>query len=196
MTAKPAGLTTEATRVALQRDGPNEVPAAHRTHLAFRIGRQLLDPLVLLLLVVVNTTVGVIHEVRADRAIAALQRLGAPSARVVRDDTVRVVPAAALVRADVVRPAAGDVVPADAPPRRTRVRVDESALTASPRSSRRPVPIPPPLQCRPSRLGRVPGLVVAASAVLMLAAVLVAPLRTLPGTSIPCRPVGCSPGPS
>ena len=43
------------------------------------------DTAVIVLVVVVNTAIGVVQEVRADRAIAALDRLAAPTARVVRD---------------------------------------------------------------------------------------------------------------
>jgi Ca2+-transporting ATPase len=145
------GLTTDAARQARERDGANEVPEPRPPGLAFRVGRQLTDPLVLLLLaaaavttalrdvpdtavillvIVVNTAVGVAQEVRADRAVAALRRLGAPTARVVRDGVERVRPAAEVVRDDVVVLAAGDIVPADVRVVEAhRLQVDESALT-------------------------------------------------------------------
>ena len=43
------------------------------------------DTAVIVLVVLVNTIIGVVQEVRADRAIAALDQLAAPTARVVRD---------------------------------------------------------------------------------------------------------------
>ena len=43
------------------------------------------DTAVILAVIVVNTTLGVLQEVRAGRAIAALSTLTAPHARVVRD---------------------------------------------------------------------------------------------------------------
>ena len=43
------------------------------------------DAAVILAVVVVNSTVGVAQEIRADRAITALAALSAPRARVVRD---------------------------------------------------------------------------------------------------------------
>ena len=49
----------------------------------------------------------------SDRAIAALDQLAAPTARVVRDGRDVVLPAAEIVRGDLVRVEAGDVVPAD-----------------------------------------------------------------------------------
>src|SRR5439155_2682460 len=72
----------------------------------------------------------VAQEVRAERAVAALSRMGAPTARVVRDGAHRVVPAAELARGDLVVLAAGDVVPADLTlVEAQRLRVDEAVLT-------------------------------------------------------------------
>jgi Ca2+-transporting ATPase len=145
------GLTTDAAQRARERYGANEVPEPRPPGLPFRVGRQLTDPLVLLLLaaaavttalrdvpdtavillvVVVNTAVGVAQEVRADRAVAALRRLGAPTARVVRDGVEQVRPAADVVQGDLVVLAAGDVVPADVRVAEAhRLQLDESALT-------------------------------------------------------------------
>jgi Ca2+-transporting ATPase len=90
----------------------------------------LTDTAVIALVVVVNTAIGVTQEIRADRAIAALDRLAAPTARVVRDGADLVVPATALVRGDLVRMEAGDIVPADLTLRGAhRLQLDESALT-------------------------------------------------------------------
>jgi P-type Ca2+ transporter type 2C len=145
------GLTEAAAARLLAADGPNSVVTAAPPHLGYRILRQLTDPLVALLVasavvttllrdatdtavialvVVVNTVIGVSQEIRAERAIAALQRLGAPTARVVRDGVERVIPAADLVRGDLVVVSAGDVVPADLLlTEAQRVRLDESMLT-------------------------------------------------------------------
>ncbi len=143
---------TEAEAVQrLTEDGPNLVATTAPPRLAYRVTRQLADPLVALLIasavvtallrdgpdtavialvVIVNTSIGVAQEVRADRAIAALRRLGAPTARVVRDGADRVIPAADLVRDDLVVLAAGDVVPADLTlVGAQRLRLDESMLT-------------------------------------------------------------------
>jgi Ca2+-transporting ATPase len=145
------GLTEAAAARLLAADGPNTVAATTPPRLAYRILRQLTDPLVALLLasavvttllrdatdtavialvVIVNSAIGVSQEIRAERAIAALQRLGAPTARVVRDGTDRVIPTADLVRGDLVVLAAGDVVPADLVlTEAQRMRLDESMLT-------------------------------------------------------------------
>ncbi|MFV2084422.1 cation-translocating P-type ATPase [Micromonospora sp. LOL_021] len=151
-TVDPGGLdAAEVARRAIEY-GPNIVPGeSSRTGLVRRVVRQLSDPLVVLLLaagvvttaladypntvvillvVVVNTGIGVVQEVRADRAIAALDRLAAPVARVLRDGVDRVVPAAELVPGDLVKVTAGDIVPADLLLTAvTRLRCDESTLT-------------------------------------------------------------------
>src|SRR5690348_2506775 len=128
----PRGLGTAQAAQILATDGPNRVITAPPPRLVGRVARQFADPLVALLLVsaavtaflgdltdtavialviTVNTLIGVTQEVRAERAIAALQRLGAPTARVVRDGVDQVVPAAELVRGDLVLLGAGDVIP-------------------------------------------------------------------------------------
>jgi Ca2+-transporting ATPase len=145
------GLSTVEAAERRARAGPNTLPEPPPPRLVARVGGQVRDPLILVLLaamavtaalrdvadlvviglvVVLNTTVGVVQEVRADRAVAALRRLAAPSARVVRDGTEVVLPAADLVPDDLVRLHSGDVVPADATlTEAVRLTVDESALT-------------------------------------------------------------------
>ncbi|HET8682716.1 MAG TPA: cation-transporting P-type ATPase, partial [Micromonosporaceae bacterium] len=134
--SRPTALGLSAAQAAarLAADGRNTVARARPRRLWARVLRQLTDPLVLLLLaaavvttllgdltdtlvialvVTVNTAIGVAQEVRADRAIAALDRMAAPTARVVRDGVDLVVDAAEVVRGDLVRLEAGDIVPAD-----------------------------------------------------------------------------------
>ncbi|MFC4149468.1 cation-transporting P-type ATPase [Micromonospora mangrovi] len=147
----PVGLSAATAEARLRTDGPNRVAPPPRRHLAVRVLHQLTDPLVALLLaaavlttvlgdhpdtavillvVAVNTAIGVAQELRADRAIAALDQLAAPTARVVRDGHDLIVPAAEVVRDDLVRVEAGDVVPADLLlTQASRLRLDESALT-------------------------------------------------------------------
>ncbi|GAA2607567.1 cation-translocating P-type ATPase [Paractinoplanes durhamensis] len=150
-TAAVAGLTSAEVAERRRADGPNVVAKPVQRHLLGRIGHQLADPLVALLLIAavvtailgdlpdtavialvvfVNTVIGVVQEVRADAAIAALDDLAAPTARVVRDGQDRIVPAADLVRGDLVRLEAGDVVPADLELAvAERAAFDESSLT-------------------------------------------------------------------
>ncbi|MFE4520103.1 cation-translocating P-type ATPase, partial [Kitasatospora sp. NPDC056783] len=145
------GLTgAEAARL-LAEHGRNEVAADRRVPLWARVAAQLRDPLitvliaavaltlaigdhpdavVIALVIVVNTTVGVVQEVRAESAVAALSRLSAPAARVVRDGEPRKVPSAEVVPGDVVELAEGDIVPADARLlEAAALLLDESMLT-------------------------------------------------------------------
>ena len=80
------------------------------------------DASVIIAVIVVNTTVGVVQEVKADRAITALSTMTAPEARVLRDGVQRQVPAAEVVVGDLLVLAEGDIVPADAAVRGRRRR--------------------------------------------------------------------------
>lgn len=71
------------------------------------------DAAVILLVITVNTLVGVVQEVRAEAAVMALSAMSAPVARVVRGGKERSVPAAEVVPGDLVLVAEGDIVPAD-----------------------------------------------------------------------------------
>ncbi|WP_217702788.1 cation-translocating P-type ATPase [Nocardioides guangzhouensis] len=145
------GLTTAEAARRLEQVGPNELIQRGRISVWSSIGLQLRDPLVAVLLaacvltlvtgdypdaaviafvVLVNTTVGVTQEVRADRAITALAQLSAPIVRVRRDGVETSLPAASLVPGDVVMLGEGDIVPADCDLlEASSVLVDESALT-------------------------------------------------------------------
>ena len=88
------------------------------------------DALVIVAIVILNGGLGFVQEYRAERAMAALRVLAAPTADVVRGGRVRRVPADALVPGDVVRLSAGAVVPADIRLlEAAALRVDEAALT-------------------------------------------------------------------
>lgn len=88
------------------------------------------DALAILVIVLLNGLVGFVQAWRADRALAALKRLAAAHATVLRDGRVRRIAASALVPGDIVLVEAGNQIPADL--RLTevaRLLVDESTLT-------------------------------------------------------------------
>jgi hypothetical protein len=60
------------------------------------------DAAVIAMVIVVNTTVGVVQEVRADRAVTALASLSAPLARVIRDGRQQEIAAADVVPGDAL----------------------------------------------------------------------------------------------
>ena len=90
----------------------------------------LVDTLAILVIVVLNALIGFVQAWRADRAMAALRRLAAAHATVLRDGRAQVLPAGALVPGDIVLLEAGNQVPADLRLLEVaQLRIDESALT-------------------------------------------------------------------
>jgi Ca2+-transporting ATPase len=75
---------------------------------------ELVDGVAILAIVILNAGIGFFQEFRAERAMAALARLAAPKARVVRDGASLLVPASEVVRGDLLVLDAGDLVAADA----------------------------------------------------------------------------------
>lgn len=88
------------------------------------------DATAIMLIVVLNAILGFYQERRAEAALAALEKMQTPSARVRRDNVVSVVSASDLVAGDVLELEAGDAVPADARLLQTvNLAVEESSLT-------------------------------------------------------------------
>ena len=88
------------------------------------------DSSVIFGVVLVNAVIGFIQESKAENAIAALARIIATNAMVLRDGRRLGIPSEQLVPGDVVLLAAGDKVPADLRLLQAReLTVDESALT-------------------------------------------------------------------
>ncbi len=88
------------------------------------------DTLVILAIVLLNAAIGLVQAWRADQALAALQRMAASQATVVRGGQVQQVAAHALVPGDIVLLEAGNKVPADLRLLQiAQLKVDESALT-------------------------------------------------------------------
>jgi Ca2+-transporting ATPase len=69
---------------------------------------------VILAVVLINTALGASQEMRSERTLAALAELTAPRATVIRDGEAQDIDASEVVSGDLLRLAAGDVVPADA----------------------------------------------------------------------------------
>jgi Ca2+-transporting ATPase len=129
------GLSAGEAARRLAAHGPNllaEAPVPPRWHAFVRQFRELVigilivaaalaaalgdwaDATVIAAIVLVNAVVGFLQEDRARRALAALEKLAAPQARVVRDGLSRLVPAQDIVPGDLVELEPGARVPADA----------------------------------------------------------------------------------
>ncbi len=72
------------------------------------------EAIVIAVIVVLNSLLGFVQEARAEQAVAALQRMAAATAGVVRDGRAQRIPAADLVPGDLVLLDEGDAVSADA----------------------------------------------------------------------------------
>ena len=89
-----------------------------------------IDASAILAIVVLNAVMGVIQESRAEQALAALKKLAAPDAQVLRDGHRISVPARELVPGDIVFLETGNFIPADIRLiEAINLRVEEAALT-------------------------------------------------------------------
>ncbi|MBP3650929.1 MAG: calcium-translocating P-type ATPase, PMCA-type [Clostridia bacterium] len=92
--------------------------------------KEFFEPVLILLIVIMNAIMGVMQESKAEKALDALKSMSAPHARVIRDGEEQVIEAVQLVPGDIIRLEAGDFVPADARLiRSTSLKSEESALT-------------------------------------------------------------------
>ena len=136
------GLSAVEARTRLERDGPNELTAEEPVPGWRKFLAQFGDVLVILLLiataisaalwlveresalpyeamailavVLLNAIMGYIQESRAESAVAALRKMSAAEANVMRDGERRSVPAAEIVPGDLILIEEGDTIPADA----------------------------------------------------------------------------------
>lgn len=129
------GLSDSEAKKRLTQYGKNELVEKGTTTPLELLIEQLTDPLVLILIgaavisgflgewksvfaisaiVTVNAILGVSQEYRAEKAMAALKKMSAPSVRVRRNGSAVDVDPATLVPGDVVLLEAGSVIPADA----------------------------------------------------------------------------------
>ncbi len=145
------GLSAPQVEQRRAQAGANELPEQRTRTLRDLLSEQLRDPMILLLvaaavvsglvgdpldtvaivvIVLLNATIGVVQGYRAERALEALRAMAAPQAHVVRDGTPTTVPSADLVPGDLVLLEAGAVVPADLRiTQAAQLRVAEAALT-------------------------------------------------------------------
>ena len=145
------GLTEDEAARRLSADGRNELPHAKPPSLPLRFARQFANPLIailgaiaiampfldatedaiaILFVLLLNATIGLVQEGRADAALNALDAASGPTAVALRGGHPRRLAASELVIGDVVHLEAGDRVPADGRVLSAQdLRIDEAALT-------------------------------------------------------------------
>ncbi|MBB0989960.1 cation-translocating P-type ATPase [Dietzia kunjamensis] len=150
--AGPDGLTSAEAGARLVRHGPNTLPEAERVPGWRRVARLLADPMILvlavaaavsagvsrewetpvviLLVVALNTILNYVQETRAEAGLAALRDMSVPHSRVVRDGVEAETDSSGLVPGDIVVVESGDRVPADGRVLSgSRLQVAEATLT-------------------------------------------------------------------
>ena len=95
-----------------------------------RNSKEFFEPILIILIVILNAVMGIIQESKAEKALDALKNMSAPHARVVRDGEEKIIDATNLVPGDIIKLEAGDFVPADARLiKSSNLKSEESALT-------------------------------------------------------------------
>jgi len=88
------------------------------------------DAIVIAIILILNATLGVVQEYKAEKSLAALKKMVAPAALVIRDGRHTRIEAAQLVPGDVVLLESGDRIPADLRLYRvTNLKIQEAVLT-------------------------------------------------------------------
>ena len=135
LNSRPGGLNAAEAESRLKQVGANEIARQKRQSVLMRLLSNVKNPLVLLLvalgvlsyltgdqratvvifvMVVLGVVLRFFQELRADNAAAKLQAMVGNTATAVRDGKDQEVPLKMLVPGDIIRLAAGDMVPADA----------------------------------------------------------------------------------
>ena len=153
------GLTEGEAQARLEKNGKNKLEEGKKKTMLKRVAEQLSDPMIIILIiaavvsaitewfeakgfvfptdtviilvvVVINTVLGVLQESKAEAAIEALQEMSAATSKVYRDGRMVNVKSEDLVVGDVVVLEAGDAVPADCRIFEcASMKIEEAALT-------------------------------------------------------------------
>jgi Ca2+-transporting ATPase len=145
------GLAAEEAAARLEKYGPNELIERGGTPfwkmlldqfnqflviiliasavISFALG-EWLDGGAILTIVILNAVIGVVQEGRAEEALAALKKMAAPEAKVIRGGHQITVPARELVPGDLVVLETGNYIPADLRLiESVNLRIEEASLT-------------------------------------------------------------------
>jgi P-type Ca2+ transporter type 2C len=150
-TNQSTGLSQEEAKKRYEESGPNAlVEKKPKTKIAMFISQlkdtmiyilfaaaivsailgEFSDSVIILIVVLLNATIGMIQESKAEQALEALKKLSSPFAAVRRDGKIIEVPATELVVGDIVLLEAGRIIPADLRLISSiNLKIEESALT-------------------------------------------------------------------
>ena len=148
---QPLGLTSSEAKLHLAEFGPNEPATAKRTATIFQLLLLFANPLAIILLaasvisaalgevlnatiialmIVLSVALNFIQTYRSQRAVDRIRKEVAPTATALRDGKWLEIPRREVVPGDVIKLAAGDLVPADADLFQARdLHVQQAALT-------------------------------------------------------------------
>lgn len=150
-TTKERGLTEEEAKKRLEEYGENALEAEKKKSFGEKLKEQFFDPMIIILIaaalvsifvgegldagiiiaiVIVNAFLSIYQEGKAEEAIAALQKMSSPKAKVIRDGDREEVDSNKLVPGDIIVLETGDIVPADLRLiESSNLKIDESSLT-------------------------------------------------------------------
>lgn len=151
------GLTARTAKGILERKGKNKLAEGEKTSLFARFLTKLADPMIIILIVaalvsaitssingdggyadviiimivvLLNSVLGVYQESKAEKAIESLQEMTAATTKVIRDGVLQDIKSEGIVIGDIIVLEAGDSVPADCRIiESASLKIEESALT-------------------------------------------------------------------
>jgi len=151
LNASPQGLSTAEAKKRLAADGANSLTEEKRKGvlrvfleqfadfmIIILIGAAILSLLtdnaesaiVILVVITLNAVLGTVQHFKAQKSLDSLQAMSSPTAKVMRDGQTQIIPAAEIVKGDIVLIEAGDIIPADGRIlEAATLLVNESALT-------------------------------------------------------------------
>ena len=150
-TTKERGLTEDEAKKRLEEYGENALAEEKKKSFGEKLKEQFFDPMIIILIaaalvsifvgealdagiiiaiVIVNAFLSIYQEGKAEEAIAALQKMSSPKAKVIRDGDHEEIDSNKLVPGDIIVLETGDIVPADLRLiESSNLKIDESSLT-------------------------------------------------------------------